>query len=1153
MNLTQQVPPLVSGGASLLGYSPTSSVNPLPAQSPTSFLVTWSGQADAGSSGISFYDVYVSDNGGAFIPLLTHTTQTSATFAGSFGHSYGFYSVATDGDGGAQPTPVAAQATTTVQAVPALSNLSAPTIPDGTASTTISGHLDANAGGQLIPAGETVHVTLNGLTQNATLDSNDNFSITFDTSALSLAGSPYTIAFSYSGDGNFASASGTSTLTVLNAPPLAQDDTASTMAGTPVVINVLANDTEPDEGINPTTVAITSNPVNGMVSVAPSTGQVTYTPNAGFTGTDTFKYTVNDYGGLTSNQATVTIVVKPVLGKVLILGPTVTGGAASREAQEATAQGFAVDVVSPATWSSMTAAQFASYRAIVLGDPTCGGPGTAGYLDAPLADESVWGPVVNGPGGGNAIIIGTDPVFHATYGNNQAGASHLIKSGMDFVLNTPAGKTGIYVDLSCYYAGSAPGTPVPLLDVFSPGGFSVRGPDCTDSGHIVATTSDASLGSLTDADLSNWECSVHEAFDKFDPSFDVVAIDENAGSSFTASDGTQGDPYILARGTNLRVISDVQLSPPTDSLSTGTNETLTATVTSSVGGGAGTPIAGTLVSFSVISGPNAGTTGTGVTNAAGQATFTYTSSVTGTDFVHARFVDSGGHTETSANSEITWLNTPPSFGNLSSPTIAYGTVSTTISGHLNPNAGGQPVPGGEAVQVSLNGVTQAATLDSEDNFSTTFATGTLGVAGSPFSIAFSYGGDANFKPASGSSTLMITPAATGTILGASLLTPLAGVDRVALTASVTVMPPGGGGPTGSVDFFDTTTGIDLGTAPLSGGTATLNLQPLGIGAHVLQATYSGDGNLLSSSGTASLTALAPSSLSGSVFADFNDDGQIDFGENGISGVSVHLTGTDDLGHAVDRIVLTDGDGAYVFLNLRAGSYYLTRTTQPAGYTPGIDSVGTAGGSLSTTVADQFFIQLAQAVNGLNYNYGERPAAGGPVQKGQTAGIGFWNNKNGQALILALNGGGSSHELGDWLAATFVNLYGANSGNDLAGQSNAYVAALFQQDFLEKGPKLDAQVLATALSVYATNATLDGTRAAAKYGFTVSGYGLGTATFNVGGNGDAFGVADDTTMTVMDLLLATDAQAVNGVLYGGNQHRRDLANAAFSALNQAGGI
>jgi hypothetical protein len=271
-----------------------------------------------------------------------------------------------------------------------------------------------------------------------------------------------------------------------------------------------------------------------------------------------------------------------------------------------------------------------------------------------------------------------------------------------------------------------------------------------------------------------------------------------------------------------------------------------------------------------------------------------------------------------------------------------------------------------------------------------------------------------------------------------------------------------------------------------------------------------------------------------------------------------LTGTDFLGNAVSRSLATDGDGASVFLNLRPGTYRITET-QPAGYVQGTDSVGTAGGSLSAT--DQFFVQLAQGDsgrNGLNYNFGERPAAGGAVHSGQTAGIGFWNNKNGQALIKALpvvtNLDGSVTSVANWLAKTLPHVFGANAGgNNLTGMSNADVAALFQQDFLMKGVKLDAQVLATALSVYATNATLDSTGVARQYGFTVSGDGVGAATVNVGGNGDAFGVTNNTTMTVMDLLLATDNQAINGLLYNGNTTKRNEANNVFSAINQAGGI
>ena len=183
------------------------------------------------------------------------------------------------------------------------------------------------------------------------------------------------------------------------------------------------------------------------------------------------------------------------------------------------------------------------------------------------------------------------------------------------------------------------------------------------------------------------------------------------------------------------------------------------------------------------------------------------------------------------------------------------------------------------------------------------------------------------------------------------------------------------------------------------------------------------------------------------------------------------------------------------------------------------------------------MHLAAGLDGLNYNYGERPAATGPVQQGQTAGIGFWNNKNGQALIKALNGGAGT-QLGDWLAATFPHMFGRMPGsNNLTGKSNAYRRRALPAGFVLKGEKLDAQVLATALAVYVTDATLDSTGVGAQYGFTVGGNGVGTATFNVGSNGDAFGVANNTAMTVMDLLLAADAQAVNGVLYNGNPPKR----------------
>jgi hypothetical protein len=68
------------------------------------------------------------------------------------------------------------------------------------------------------------------------------------------------------------------------------------------------------------------------------------------------------------------------------------------------------------------------------------------------------------------------------------------------------------------------------------------------------------------------------------------------------------------------------------------------------------------------------------------------------------------------------------------------------------------VPAGETVQVTLDGVSQTATLDGSDNFSTSFNTSTLGVAGSQYTISFAYTGDANFQAASASSSLTVSQA-----------------------------------------------------------------------------------------------------------------------------------------------------------------------------------------------------------------------------------------------------------------------------------------------------------------------------------------------------------------------------------------------------------
>jgi autotransporter-associated beta strand protein len=176
-----------------------------------------------------------------------------------------------------------------------------------------------------------------------------------------------------------------------------------------------------------------------------------------------------------------------------------------------------------------------------------------------------------------------------------------------------------------------------------------------------------------------------------------------------------------------------------------------------------------------------------------------------------------------------------------------------------------------------------------------------------------------------------------------------------------------------------------------------------------------------------------------------------------------------------------------------------------------------------------------------------------VQRGQSAGVGFWQNKNGQALINSFTGGPTSTALSSWLAATLPHLYGANACPDnLSGQTNAQVAAFYLSLFSQQGPKLDAQVLDTALDVYATTLSLGGAAAQA-YGFDVTAYGLGASDYNVGANGAAFGVANDTTLTVFALLKDADSLAVNGVLYNRDLTMRNEALNVFSGINSLGGL
>ncbi|MCC4214375.1 Ig-like domain-containing protein, partial [Leeuwenhoekiella parthenopeia] len=81
--------------------------------------------------------------------------------------------------------------------------------------------------------------------------------------------------------------------TTTNDPPVANDDTNITEVGVPIEGNVLSNDFDPDG--DAITVTGKTDPDHGTVVINPD-GTYTYTPDPGYSGQDSFEYTVCDNG-----------------------------------------------------------------------------------------------------------------------------------------------------------------------------------------------------------------------------------------------------------------------------------------------------------------------------------------------------------------------------------------------------------------------------------------------------------------------------------------------------------------------------------------------------------------------------------------------------------------------------------------------------------------------------------------------------------------------------------------------------------------------------------------------------------------------------------------------------------------------------------------
>lgn len=314
-------------------------------------------------------------------------------------------------------------------------------------------------------------------------------------------------------------------------------------------------------------------------------------------------------------------------------------------------------------------------------------------------------------------------------------------------------------------------------------------------------------------------------------------------------------------------------------------------------------------------------------------------------------------------------------------------------------------------------------------------------------------------------------------------------------------------------------------------------------------------------------------INGTVFVDANNNGLFDGGsESAIDAVLVELL--NETGAVLDSDTTAMG-GVYAFEVDDEFATYRIRETQPSGVDDGQAILGDANGNSITGEAVDGLIlstnEMQLTLTGIDASDYDFAEAGQSVQAGDTATIGFWQNRHGQALI---EQGGP--QLVNWLNTNFGNIFGSTFSDGSGGDDAREVADFYKNEFFKKKlqgtSKVDAQFMALALSTFFTSSNLSGGSTASGFGFNVTETGIGTKVVNVGSSGQAFNVADNSDATIMSLLLATNSLTGadadldasedyshvydlngDGILDEYEKSLRAMANAVYTLVNESGDI
>ncbi|HET7696011.1 MAG TPA: choice-of-anchor tandem repeat GloVer-containing protein [Vicinamibacterales bacterium] len=750
---------------------------------------------------------------------------------------------------------------------------------DGTASSAVAGVMITVGGTNTAPIAydqtlatpEEIGFTVSLLTFDA---ENNPLSFTLLTQPAhgTLSGAApdfiYTPAANYYGpdgftfkvnDGSLDSNVATISITVdpVNDPPVALDQTVTSNGGSPVPIVLGALDADGD----PLLYYIGDAPLNGgLTGAAPN---LTYTPNAGFTGTDTFTFYAND-GTAIGSVATVTINVTAPNGaptaqdqSVIVRHDTPTPIALAASDPEGDALTY-VNVTLPA-------------HGVLSGS-------APNYTYTPAADYS--GPdsftfkVNDGTSDSNvaAVTITVRPLDRAPISNPGGPYTTDLGAPVTFDGTGSSDPDEIYGDSIVQYTWSAGGVhlasgPTPTISAsdimtkLGSGSFS-----------ITLRVTDAS-GFSTNADTpltvrrptADFSVAPNPAACGVAMTFDATAAATARSTRTIVSyvydfgDGTSASTGVLTQHTYAGYGNYAAQLTVTDDLG------IAASRTQPVSIHPGHPPAANP------GGPYAATIGGGVTfdgrgssdpnTACGDSIATYQWLVNGTIVlagptpslsaaqiaalgpgtfaVQLSVLDTLGGGDT-ASTSLTIQ--PLTIGTITTVTASAGTIGSleplSIIATVAP-AAGTAVPAGE-VEFLLNGTIVIGIAPLVNGVATLRANG--GMTGGTYTVTARYAGTGTFtgstsaplpltvRPLNESSFTLLLPWTNPQALGS------------AVVVSALVVPlPGGPPAAGTVEFFDG--GVLIGSASLSGGLATLSFTPVVAGPHTLSARYLGSAAL----------------------------------------------------------------------------------------------------------------------------------------------------------------------------------------------------------------------------------------------------------------------------------------------------------------------